>query len=236
MNEQTLKNVFTLIIKEEKVKSLDHNIVENSAVIEIDQPFPGYYSSPDFIHSESKPQTIFIALDDRVELDFFYRKISRIKKYSAYHFVADLAELIIADQVYHCVRINELETYESISDIEKYFLDEGFIIRKFKSISNNAHIKIYKFANYRIENGLYYSDRKPDFIYFEVPSIIAWQKLEQITIKIRNIFFRKKFDAALGTLIYQGLVTDIVRIYAKNLDESEVQQLREMYLKAINNT
>ena len=235
MEKQILQNTFSVITKEEDVKTMKHHVVPNTFVLEITHPFPGYYFGSDFITSSSKPHTLLIILKEEVKIDFFYRKLSLIKKYSEFTFGADLSEIQIYNRKYQAVRINALESYDHIAELQKYLLNEGFSIKKPQNIESKALIKIYKFSNLKFEDGIYHSVDNSSFIYFGINKEITWKMFEHITIKIRHNFNNKKFDAGLGLFFHHGDIENVIRIYTKDLDNKDASILKDMYLKEIAN-
>ena len=135
MSKKIFENTLTIMTKEEDVKSLNHHIIPNTSILEITHPFPAYYLN-DFITSETKPQTLLIVLKNEISLEFFYRKLSNIKKYSEFTFSADLAELKMNNKKFYAIRISELDYYDQIINLEKYFLDEGFCLLTLCSKNN----------------------------------------------------------------------------------------------------
>jgi hypothetical protein len=229
MEKQLLQNAYSILTKEEDVKTLDHHIIPGTFVVEITHPFPGYYFSSDFITSNSKPQSILMVLKGAISIEFFYRKIAKIKKYSEFSFKADMAELQIYNQKFFTIRVMGLDAYEQIAELQRYFKDEGFLLKKQQNVAAKALIKISKFSDYELISGVYHSVDNSHFNYFPVDKDITWKMFEHITLKIRHNFNHKKFDAALGVLFYQGKVVDVIRIYTKELNDSEILKLQTMY-------
>jgi len=232
MEKQAFNNTLTILTKEEGVKTLDHHILPNTTVLEIAHPFPGYYSSS-FITSESKPQTLLILLKNDVSIDFFYRRIHNIKKYSDYNFSAALAEIEMNNKQYHAIRVFDLDAYDKIVNLEKCLIDEGFVLRKSSKIDTNAIIRIHKFCNLELVEGIYHSTDDSHFIYFPVGKEITWKTFEHITMKIRHNYLGNKFDAGLGIIFHNNRVEDVVRLYSKDLTDDDISTLKQMYQKEI---
>lgn len=231
-----MKNTFSIITKEEKVQNLVHDVIPNTFVLEITHPFPGYYYGSSFINSESKPPTILLILKEQVSLENFYRKLSRIQKYSEFVFGAELSDVMIYNTEYHAIRINSLEKYDDIQSIQNYFINEGFQFRKNKKISGFALIKVSKFTNLNEKEGIYFSEDNSHFIYFGVKKELTWKQFEHITIGIRHNFKSKKFDAGLGIFFNSGDVEEVVRIYSKDLDIEDIHKLKQLYEREIENS
>jgi len=234
MNEKKLIYTFSNIVKEEDVKSLDHNIIPNTFVLEITHPFPGYYFGSQFVTSESKPKFILLVLKNKAEFDFFYRAIKRIKKYSDFEFEADLAEIELFNQQYHAIRIANLPSYDKLVDIQQSFIDEGIGFRKSKRVEAKALIKINKFISLEQNKDYYEASDSSGFVYFGVEKELSWKMFEHITIKIKHNF-TSKFDAGIGVFFHHGDIEDVIRIYSKDLEKEDIIRLKEMYLRELNN-
>lgn len=230
-----MKNTFSIITKEEEVKNLVHHTIPNTLVLEIIHPFPGYYFGSSFINSDSKPQTILLILKKEISFEYFYRKLSRIYKYSEFSFGAELSEVMIYNNKYQAIRINSLDKFDYITTLQKYFIDEGFRFRKSQKISGFALIKVHKFINLNYKDGVYYSNDNTHFIYFGVKKELTWKQFEHITIGIRHNFVSKKFDAGLGLFFHNGDIEEVIRLYSKDLDSEDIQKLKQMYERELEN-
>lgn len=230
-----MKNTFSIITKEEEVKSIDHHVLPNTLVLEIIHPFPGYYFGSSFINSESKPQSLLLILKKEISFEFFYRKLSRIHKYSEFTFGAELSEVMVYNTKYQAIRINSLEKYDNIITLQKYFIDEGFNLRKNKNISGLALIKVHKFISLEYEDGIYLSADNSHFIYFGINKELTWKQFEHITVGIRHNFNSKKYDAGLGMFFHNGDIENIIRIYSKDLNKDDINKLKYLYERELNN-
>ena len=232
MEKQVFNNTLTILTKEEGVKNLDHNILPNTSVLEIAQPFPGYYDSS-FITSESKPQTLLILLKDAVSIDFFYRRIHNIKKYSDFNFSAAFAEIELNNRKYYAIRVFDLDAYDKIIELEKSFIDEGFVLKKAIKIDATAIIRIHKFCNLELIDEIYHSADDSHFIYIPAGKEITWKTFEHITLKIRHNYLGNKFDAGLAIIFHHNNIEDVVRLYSKDLNDDDISKLKAMYQKEI---
>ncbi len=232
MEKQLFNNTLSIITKEETVKTLSHHIISNTGVLEAVNPFPGYYSS-NFITSESKPETLFILLSEKVTLEFFYRRLYNIEKKAKFEFSAALAELEFNNKVYKAIRIFNLETYDSIIKLEEFLIEEGFKLRKSLNIDSEALIHIKKFCNLELVDGVYYSSDNSHFIYFNVENSISWKEFEVVAQKIRHNYLGNNFDAGLGVIFHHNKVEDVVRIYSKDLTKEDLNKLKDMFQNEI---
>ena len=85
---------FSIITKEEKVKTLTHNIVSNTFVIEIISPLPGYYGA-EYLISHEKPGHVLFITKDYVHFEDFFRMQNKIKAYINFGFDATFASIVV---------------------------------------------------------------------------------------------------------------------------------------------
>ena len=220
-------NTFAIIKKEEEVKTLDHSILKNTFVLEIDKPFPGYYYGELGAISE-KPNTVILMLKDRISPEFFYRALTNAKRYSNLQIDAAMAELVIYNNTYHGIRI-KAESWEDLVEIQETFAAEGFRYSKPKRIDTKAFIKIFKFIDLEIHDKIYRNAEDPHFVFFPLEKEINWKLFEKTTIKIKNSLGSLKFDAALAVFFRKGMLEDAVRVYCKKFSDDEIKQIRRMY-------
>ena len=232
MENQIFNNTLSVITKEETVKTLEHHIISNTGVLEVVNPFPGYYSNK-FITSDSKPETLLFLLKEEPSLDYFYRKLYAIKQKARFSFSAALATLEINNKKYSSIRIFDLETYDNIADLEAYFIDAGILLSKSIKIDAKAIIHVKKFCNLQLKDNVYYSVDNSSFVYFNALKEVSWNDFEIITEKIRHNYIGNKFDAGLGFIFHHNRVEDVVRIYGKDLTREDLEKLKKMYQKEI---
>ena len=220
-------NTYAIIKKEEEVKTLDHSILKNTFVLEIDKPFPGYYYG-DLGADDDRPNTVIFILKKSVSPEFFYRALTKAKKYSNLNVDAAMAELMIYNNTYHGIRI-KADHWEDVVELQEIFLAEGFKFSKPKNFDTKAYIKIFKFIDLEIHDNIYRNAEDPNFVFFPLEKEINWKLFERTTVKIKNSMGSIKFDAALAVFFRKGLLEDAVRVYCKKYSDKEVDKIRRMY-------
>ncbi len=226
------RNTFATIKKEEDVKSLSHSILKNTFVLEIIRPFPGYYYGG-VEHKSSKPGNLFLILKKRTTAEFFYRAITNAKKYCTFELDAVMAEIQIYNTTYPAIRLNNVDDYSAIIEIQEIFAAEGFDFMRPKKIEAKAFLKVFKFINLEVRGDVYHNADNPNFVFFPLDKEVNWKLFEKTTMKIKNSVGSLKFDAALAVFFRKGYLEDAVRVYCKKFTDEQVQDIRRMYLEEL---
>ncbi len=222
---------FGTITKEEVLHTLQSNILENTFVLESAAPFPGYHGEN--IPSSPKPHFIFLITKVKYELEKIIRTAREIRKYFPHSFGARPAELHMYNSVYHAIRLNHLEEFKYIAELQKWFEDLGIGFMKKKKFNKPAIIKVTKyFCLEKTEEGILKDLEDPLMHYLEIPGTLPWKIFETITRKIKNNIDNNNFDAAIGFLYIRDII-DIIRIYEKNPGTERLVALRKHYLDEI---
>jgi len=232
MKSGEAKNTFAIIKKEEDVKTLKHSILKNTFVLEIVNPFPGYYYGG-VQHKSSQPGSLFLILKKRPSTEFFYRALTNAKKYCNFGLNAVMAELTIFNTTYSAIRINNISDYNLIIEVQEIFAAEGFQFLRPKNIETKAFIKIFKFINLIINDDVYHNEDNPNLIFFPLEKEINWKLFEKTTIKIKNSLHSLKFDVALAVFFRKGYLEDAVRVYCKDFTDEQIKKIRKMYINEL---
>jgi hypothetical protein len=219
------------IIKEESLFSLTNKVLPNTLVLESKEPFPGYHHD---LPAESAPLSVFLVTRKNYTREEITRSAQQIKKYCSFEFDAAASEITIYNDTYPCIRLKNLESYDQISDLQSFFMNEGVTFSKSADIAAKAIIKVKKTFILSEESDVIFSDRLEDYQgYFRIPKQISWKLFEKVTYSVRNNWKGKHFDAALGFFYHNFEIYDVVRIYHRSDDISILQQLRDLYLKEL---
>jgi hypothetical protein len=224
---------FSIIIKEEKVRTLNHSIIPNTFAIEIVAPLPGYYGT-EYLISVEKPGHILFITRDFIRFEDFFRMIKKIKAYLNFKFDASFASVELHNLKFNAIRIRDVDSFEKISELQKAFVAEGVQMAKPRKVNDLALIRIKKFLMLTgIEEGIY-SDRVTDgYNYLVINHPFTWKMFEKVTYRIRNNFPELKFDVALGVLFRTGELEDVIRIYGEDIKNEDLILLRQQFSNAL---
>lgn len=224
---------YSIITKEEKVKSLSHNIMANTLALEITTPLPGYYGS-EYLISQQKPGHIIYISRDYIHFESFFRTVKKMRSYLNFDFDAAIIDISMNNTTLHGIRIRHVDTYEHIEELQKCFITEGIKMAKFKKFETLAIIRIKKFLSLKVdENGIYHDLGESEYNYFSIPIQPSWKLFESITHRIRHNFPGVKFDVALGVMFRTGDPLDVIRVYTQNMTDTELVELRNSFVKAL---
>jgi len=224
---------YGLLEKEEKVDILSENecILNDTFVLELSEPFPGYYGE-EFIKKE-KPEMVFLILNTDHTKDDIFRITKKIKNTSYICFDATPCEIVISKDEFEAIRIRFIKSYELIKLIQERYLQEGINFMKKKNVKGKAFIKVNKI--FRIEEifeDIYRDIDDENIYYFAIPCKLNWSDFVDVTKRVRNNILGISFDAALG-FVYYNTITDIIRIYSKKISVSDLNCIKKQYCHEI---
>jgi len=215
------------IIKVEKLKTLNSNIMENTMVLEEVEPFPGYHGAN--LPSGYNPSTVYIATKKKLSTVKVLRLTQQIKKYFKNEFDGTPASICLNNETFNCIRIRNIDSYDIIPDLQKQYLYEGIKFLKKKNISGEGIIDISKhFELQEMEEGIFKDLEDPLMYYIVIPEHLHWQMFFEITVSIRRNIDNLSFDGALGVL-YMKQITDVVRLFAKDMSIEDLRKIQSLY-------
>jgi len=222
---------FGYITKEEKLHTLDSNILENTFVLEAAAPFPGYHG--DNLPPSDSPHYIFLVTRQDYGLEKIIRSAKEIGKFFAKPFGARPAELNMFNRAHPAIRINHLDNYGDIAELQRWFTDTGISFMRRKRFEGQSLIRVTKqFRLEEIETGIFRDLDDPLMHYVEVPASLPWKMFEAVTLQIKNNVSNNNFDAATGVLFVRELL-DVIRIYERSPGIERLEMLREKYREEI---
>ena len=219
------------ITKVEKLKTLESNIMENTLVLDEIEPFPGYHGVN--LPTGYNPATVYLVTKKKLSTVRVLRMTQKIRKYIKDDFDGTPANICINNSIYECIRIRHIPGYDIIPSLQKAFLHEGVKFMKKKIISGEGIIEIKKhFILEECGDGVFKDLDDPLMYYVRIPMHLNWQMFFEITTSIKRNIDDLSFDAALGA-IYLREITDVVRIFAKELSIEELVNIRNLYLEEL---
>ncbi|HEX2936618.1 MAG TPA: hypothetical protein VHO72_14780 [Bacteroidales bacterium] len=229
MNTRNIETVGSLI-KVDDVISVQHHILPNTFVLETIEPYPGYHGE---VIGDEKPNLIFLVTEEEYSTEHIIRCSSRISKFTNIDIDATKASLQIYNDTYNSIRLRGLLTYDHIKQLQESYINDGYRFMKFKTIKAPALIQLRKpYLLEEVEEGIFRDLDEPMMWYFEIRRKMDWNLLKMMTDNIKNNVNDTNFDAAFGWVFVNG-VTDIIRIYAKDLTLDRVKDLQHRYREEI---
>ena len=215
------------IAKVEKLETLNNNILENTLVLEEIEPFPGYHGAN--LPSGYNPSAIYLVLSKKISTIRIMRITQQIHKYYKSGFNGTAAEIHINNDVLYCIRLRNLDKYEIIPELQRNYMHEGLKFMKKRNIQGDGVIEIKKhFQLEKLEDGIYKDLEDPLMYYLQIPTHLKWSLFQEITTSIKHNLDDLSFDGALGA-IYMKNITEVVRIFARDVGMEDLQKIRKSY-------
>ena len=221
------------IIKTERLKSLEQNIMSNTLVLQSMKPFPGYEDKSS-IKTRVRLNYVYLILMYR----YFPEKIERIsrvlkeEKYNKCNF--SCSEIVIQNKILQCIRIKGLDCYDIIPEIQADYKFNDIKFMSFKAINSDGKIKVFKhFKISEITEGIYRDLFEGEKFYFTIPLQINWRIFEHLTHNVKKKIENSNFDAALGIINRFNGPEDVIRIFDKNKTLERALEIRNKYIKEL---
>ncbi len=219
------------IAKVEKLETLDNNILENTLVLEEIEPFPGYHGAN--LPTGYNPTAVYLILKKKLPTIRIIRITQRIRKYYKPGFDASAAEICINNDVFPCIRLRNLDSYDLIPELQKNYMHEGLKFLKKKKIQGDGIIEIKKhFELEKLDEGIYKDLEDPLMYYLQIPDHLKWSLFSEITTSIKHNLDDLSFDGALGA-IYMKEIAEVVRIFARDVKTDDLQKIRNKYIEEL---
>lgn len=219
------------ISKVEKLETLNNNILENTLVLEEIEPFPGYHGAN--LPTGYNPTAVYLVLSKKVSTVRIMRITQNIRKYLKPGFDSTVARICINNDVFNCIRLRNLDSYAIIPELQKNYLHEGLKFLKKREIHGDGIIEVKKhFELEKLEDGIYKDLEDPLMYYLQIPDHLNWSVFLEITTSIRHNLDDLSFDAALGA-IYMKEITEVVRIFARDMGVPDLQKIRQRYIEEL---
>lgn len=226
---KTLIYVCGTITKNEILNSLKSNIVSGTWVAEASEPYAEYYGGQP---NETKPNSLFL----------FTRKFYFLEEVLGLRFNlpdCPLDKLNIAtsivyikDKQHPAIRLKFFPDYKQLAQLQECFIQQGIALAPPISLQGKYYTVVHKlFALEADEPGLYFDHEELNKGYFIFPNKLSPDGFSDIFQSIRNNSSCHLFDAEQGSVIINGKLTEIVRIFAEGLDVQLLQCIQTQFHK-----
>jgi hypothetical protein len=223
--------VFSNVVKFEKLFPIVEKIIPDSLVFESLNPFPGYYSDTP---GSSPPLYLYLALNKFYRMEEVLRATQKIEAHFEEHFDAVKGILTIGSEETMVIRLRHFGDYNVVVPLQEAFMQQGlcWLKRVAKQVEYPALVRIVKMMEItQVEPHIYIEQREEFHGYIEIPRYLTWEQFETLTKQVKYNWFGSKFDAACGSFFYEGNLHEFVRIYSDKLDTGYLQDIRNLYLE-----
>ena len=229
MEPETIIESYGIITKEERVSSLTSNLLEDTLVLESQNPFPGYHGKnmPD----SEKPRSLYLILEKKYDYLTLGRILKKIRTEKINSCSTAFGRIETGNKTFYCVRVRNLDCFQSIAEIQKALISQGIGMMKYHMINGEAIIQIHKpFLLKHLASNLYYKDEfESNRYYFKISKDLSWEKFKKITYAVKNNIDQNIFDAAQVVLWTMEGPVDMVRIYEIHPTTDRLNKIRNRY-------
>ena len=225
------------IEKKEKLSSLKSPVNHTEFILESVRPYPGYYSPQNVPSWGGKDKTNSLYLGIKPFTCFneaCVTKISQRIQKSIQNIDACPGKINISGRDISCIRIRLNSPYLIPEIIEKYIEQGIYFLKKRKIEDVESMIKIQKFMKMNlIKDAIYQDINDPEMYYLQIPKELSWANFESITTRVKNSLKMYNFDAALCSIYQESGFVEFIRIYSPDISVSELENIKEIYLKTL---
>ncbi len=235
MEKQTKQGYYCELIKEEPLSTLESELTaDNTCVLESTSPFFGYYQDAPM----GKPDPyIYCVLDGEHSILEVIRATMRINKKRRNPVDVASGRLFLRDRACPVIRIKHMQHFNQVPLVQQALMQEGISFKKrqrtIREQMGVIHLsKMLYLLPFGVD-GLFMDAEDPTKAYFEMPGYLSWDDFKSLTTQARydtNILY---FDAAQATIIKDGKVVDLVRIFRERITQEQLQAISDQYYKLL---
>lgn len=229
-SEKTLK-VCGSITKKESLAPITSNILEHTVVMEANRPYANYYGR---IPDKPQPNSIFLFTDRFYTLEEALRLTQNIDICAKNKVNTASADFLFQNHHIPAIRIRNFPDYQHIKTLQECYINLGVKFSKKVQLEREAIVTVSKcFHLQKAAVGIFFDKQEKNEGYISIARRPELQEFIDLLEKVRNNSDCMTFDAALGGLILDGHVQDIIRIYSENLKLEQLLCIRKEALKWI---
>lgn len=230
--DQTLIETAGYIKKEQKLTTVENNIIPNSFVLESQHPFPGYHGAN--LPEKIKPGSLFFILAKDYTFEEVARITKQIKKSFQHDFNASEGNIYFKTSSYPCIRVKYLKSFTFVPELQNLYKEHGIKFARQKMIDSSGLIVINKtFYVHEMESGLYHDLEEESKFYIEIPKDIPWDVFKEFTIYIKNNVDNSNFDAAQGVFYRKSGIVEVIRLYICEGEMEKLKAIKKLYTDLI---
>jgi hypothetical protein len=216
------------IKKQQKLTTVENNIIPNSFVLESQHPFPGYHGKN--LPEKTKPGSLFLILAKENTFEEVARITKQIKKSFKYDFNASEGHIYFKTSSYPCIRIKYLNSFTFLPELQNLYKEHGIKFAKQKKIDSQGLIVINKtFYVDEMEEGLYNDLEEDSKFYIEIEKDLPWDVFKEFTLYIKNNVDNSNFDAAEGVFYRKSGIVEVIRLYICEGEMEKIKTIRKLY-------
>jgi hypothetical protein len=217
-------------LKEESISALSTDIIKGSFVLEINQPFPGYYGL--IMKEANVPRSVFFITSEKYSWENILRATDQINKKKGSSINGAAAEITVGRRTYFGIRVKGISAYGDVRKFQEAYQALGFTMQRSRRINEKkpALIKVKKFFHiHEIADGVFTDDRTADMSYILADSHWDWEDFRKATNYIKNNMEDHNYDIVCGVFYMNGGVRDMVRILKPEISRDMLLEIQSKY-------
>jgi hypothetical protein len=224
------------IIKEEQVSpiSASNHVLDNTFVIHVDHPFPGYYG--DAMLDLSVPRSILFLTDKIYTWEEILRIRAKVNKDLDVGNSVTFCRMYSGSQIFPGIRVKGFSDYSEINNYQEALRNEGISFIKKKKMKDNETVLIYLkkfFTVQAIDDNLFLDARKDNMGFASIDKFLTWEQFREITRIVKNNISDQSFDVVKGVFYYKRTVNDMLRIFKPKITRDLLKEIQDKYKWAI---
>ena len=229
-SEKTLK-VCGSITKKESLALITSNILERTVVAEANMPYANYYGK---VPDKPQPNSLFLFTERFYTLEEALRLTQNIDICAKNKVNTASAVFLIYGNHVPAIRIRNFPDYTHLKMLQECYIKLGVKFIRRIPLEKEPEVTVSKcFFLEDIGDGFFLDKNEPHEGYIILPKRPSLPEFEKLMNKVRNNSDCLFFDAAIGGLIINGRVLDMMRVYSGSLDVKMLNCIKNEVLKWI---
>lgn len=232
MERRLFIETFGLLTKVEHVRSIDVGCQPKTLVLEITQPYPGYYSVHDI--DTDTPRTVFIITREQYSVEHVIRLGYEAQRQLAHPVDLTPCRISIYADSYYGIRVKQLASFDMLKSLQEMLRNEGVSFMRYRPIDEMASIEIQKLFNLEeVLEGIYQDLDEPGERYIALSEKLDFGQFVKVSKAVKHNIDNPSFDAALAVFFRKHGVIDAVRIFEPNIHLDDLIKIRSVYEEQI---
>ncbi|MDC1106943.1 hypothetical protein OAT16_09575 [Prolixibacteraceae bacterium] len=217
------------LFKRESLNRVLENIVSETMVFEVINPFYGYYGDKS---KANTPLYFYIMFAKNYPLSCIENTIEMMKVAQLINLDAVKVLLNISGREYCGIRLRGVEGHGKIMELQECFERYGYELskKKLRDLTFEANVEVDKFFELsEVSEDIYFDNTENNHAYFVLPSFLKWKEFERLDRQAHLNWEGLNFDSALCALRLNGVYRSAIRIYRKSLTPEFVNEVKHSY-------
>lgn len=229
MESNKILKVCGSITKKESLALITSNILEHTVVAEANMPYSNYYGR---IPDKPQPNSLFLFTEGVYTLEEALRLTQNIDICAKNK--VNTASAVFLLHGYHvpAIRIRNFPDYQHLKMLQECYVDLGVKFARKVQLEKEPVVTVSKcFFLEDTGEGIFLDKQEKHEGYIILPKRPELPEFEELMNKVKNNSDCLFFDAAIGGLIIEGHVHDIMRVYSEKIDLEMLQCIQSETLK-----